>query len=45
MRAESPEGSVVIQADSESRHEVLVRVIDAARQAGIYNVAIASEID
>ncbi|MCA8837627.1 MAG: biopolymer transporter ExbD [Gammaproteobacteria bacterium] len=45
MRAESPEGSVVIQADSESRHEVLVLVIDAARQAGIFNVAIASEID
>ena len=45
MAAENPEGSVVIQADSSSRHEILVKVIDSARQAGIYNVAIASEVD
>jgi biopolymer transport protein ExbD len=43
LRAENPEGSVVIQADKNSITETLVTVMDAARQAGVYNVAIAAQ--
>lgn len=41
--AENPQGSVVIQADKESRNGVLVRVMDSARQAGVESVSIAAE--
>jgi len=43
LRAENPEGSVVIQADKRAYTETLVTVMDAAREAGVYNVAIAAE--
>ena len=33
MHAENPKGSVVIQADKKSTNEMLVVVMDAARQA------------
>ena len=42
MHAENPKGSVVIQADKQSTNEMLVVVMDAARQAGVYNVSIAA---
>ena len=42
LRAENPQGSVVIQADKNSRNGVLVQVMDAARQAGVENVSIAA---
>ena len=42
LRSESPQGSVVIQADEESRNKTLVEVMDAARQAGEYNIALAA---
>jgi len=42
MHAENPKGSVVIQADKKSTNELLVIVMDAARQAGVYNVSIAA---
>jgi len=45
LRAENPEGSVVIQADRRSFTETLVTVMDAAREAGVFNVAIAAEND
>lgn len=45
LRAENPEGSVVIQADKRAFTETLVTVMDAAREAGVYNVAIAAEND
>ena len=41
LHAENPEGSVVIQADPESTNEMLVIVMDASRQAGVYNIALA----
>jgi biopolymer transport protein ExbD len=34
---------VVIQADAEARTHHLVRVMDAARLAGVYDIAIAAE--
>ena len=42
MHAENPKGSVVIQADKKSTNELLVIVMDAARQAGVYNISIAA---
>ncbi|MEP1214799.1 MAG: biopolymer transporter ExbD [Marinobacter sp.] len=42
LHAENPQGTVVIQADKDSRNERLVQVMDAARAAGVYNVAIAA---
>ena len=43
LHLENPKGSMVIQADEESTNEFLVIVMEAAKQAGIANVAIASE--
>ncbi len=43
LHAENPQGSVVIQADELSNNKTLVTVMDAARQAGVYNVALAAE--
>ncbi len=42
LRSENPQGSVVIQADEESRNKTLVEVMDRARQAGEYNIALAA---
>jgi biopolymer transport protein ExbD len=44
LHAENPQGAVVIQADSASTNERLVQVMDAARQAGIFNISIATEL-
>ena len=43
LHAENPQGTVVIQADKESKTETLIQVMDASRQAGVYNVAIAAQ--
>jgi len=43
LHAENPKGSVVIQADKDSRNEVLVQVMDASRLAGVYEIALAAE--
>jgi biopolymer transport protein ExbD len=42
LRSENPQGTVVIQADKESKNKMLVEVMDAARQAGEYNIALAA---
>ena len=42
LRAENPEGGVVIQADIESKNGVLVKVMDAARLAGVEDVSLAA---
>jgi biopolymer transport protein ExbD len=42
LRAENPEGTVVIQADRESQTGLLVEVMDQIRLAGVSNVAIAA---
>jgi biopolymer transport protein ExbD len=41
MRAEAPEGSVVIQADKLSKTGILVQVMDQVRLAGVTNISIA----
>jgi len=43
LHAENPQGSVVIQSDKKSYTETLIKVMDAARSAGVYNVAIAAQ--
>ena len=45
LHAENPQGSVVIQADKESKTDTLIQVMDASRQAGVYNVSIAANDD
>jgi biopolymer transport protein ExbD len=44
LHAENPQGAVVIQADKDSKNGLLVDVMDAAREAGVFNVSIAAEI-
>ena len=44
MHAENPQGSVVIQADEKSENGLLVRVMDAARLAGVKSVSLAAEV-
>lgn len=41
LRSENPEGSIVIQADEESKNKMLVGVIDALHKAGITDDQIA----
>ncbi len=43
LHAENPQGTVVIQADKEAKTETLIQVMDSARQAGVYDVAIAAQ--
>lgn len=43
LHAENPKGTVVIQADRDSRNETLVKVMDASRRAGVYDIALAAE--
>ena len=45
LHAENPKGSIVIQADEDSTNEMLVIVMEAAKAAGVTNVAIASDND
>ena len=45
MHAESPNATVVIQADKLSVNDTLVQVMNASREAGIYDIAIAAEKD
>ena len=43
LRAENPQGSVVIQADKGSKTEKVMKVMEAANSVGVTNVAIATE--
>ena len=40
--AENPQGSVVVQADGKATTDVVVKVLDAARAAGVFDVALAT---
>ena len=44
LHAENPQGSVIIQADEESKNGLLVQVMDAARLAGVTSVSLAAEV-
>ena len=43
LHAESPEGTVVIQADQVSEIGILVKVMDQVRQAGVENISLAAK--
>jgi len=43
LYAENPQGTVVIQADKKATTDVLIKVMDASRAAGIEDVAIAAQ--
>ncbi len=43
LYAENPQGTVVIQADRKSTTDILIKVMDASRAAGIQDVSIAAQ--
>lgn len=43
LHSENPQGSVVIQADSDSTHKQLKVVMDAVQKAEVEQVAVAAE--
>ena len=43
LHAENPKGGLVIQADREAKSEKLIAVLNAARAAGLTEVAISTE--
>lgn len=43
LHAENPQGTVVIQADKKSTTETLIKVMDASRAAGVFDVSIAAQ--
>jgi len=45
MHAENPQGTVVIQADENSKNGLLVKVMDAAREAGVEEVSLAATVE
>ncbi|MEQ3692995.1 MAG: biopolymer transporter ExbD [Thalassolituus sp.] len=45
MKAEAPEGAVVIQADEFAPTGLLVKVMDQVRMAGVLDISIAASAD
>ena len=45
LKAENPEGSVIIQADKASQTGLLVEAMDQIRLAGVLEISIAAEND
>ena len=43
LHAENPQGTVVIQADKAATTEKLIKVMDASRAAGVFDVSIATD--
>ena len=43
LHAENPQGTVVIQADKQATTETLIKVMDASRAAGVFDVSIAAQ--
>ena len=43
LRAENPEGEVVVQADQDSKAETVIKVIDALKEAGIDVPSVATK--
>jgi biopolymer transport protein ExbD len=45
LRADNPEGSVIIQSDEKAATGILVEVMDQVRLAGVEGIAIAADKD
>ena len=43
LHGENPQGAIVVQADKNSQNHLLVAVMDAAKAAGVNQIAIAAE--
>jgi len=43
LHAENPNGSVVIQPNKRSTNKMLVTVMDAARDAGVFEISLADD--
>ena len=43
LHAENPQGTVVIQVDKQATTETLIKVMDASRAAGVFDVSIAAQ--
>lgn len=43
LRAENPKGGIVVQADDKASIETLTMVVEAARDLGVNDVAVATE--
>ncbi|MGQ0618883.1 MAG: ExbD/TolR family protein [Panacagrimonas sp.] len=44
LRAENPKGSLVVQADEVAQAKTIMAVMDAARAAGVYEIALAAQL-
>ncbi|WIO74400.1 biopolymer transporter ExbD [Porticoccaceae bacterium LTM1] len=40
MKAENPEGKVIIQASPHASTEIYIQIADQAREAGVYDIAL-----
>ncbi len=45
LRAENPEAKVIISADPKARSEVYIKIADQSREAGIYDISLATKKD
>jgi len=43
LKAEFPQATVVIQADKKATTDILIKVMDASRAAGVFDVSIAAQ--
>ena len=43
LHAENPEAPVIIQPHEDSTTDTMIHIMDAARQAGVYNVSLAAQ--
>jgi len=43
LKADNPEGSLVIQVDQEAKAEMIIDVIDAIKDAGVTDISISTE--
>ena len=43
LLADNPQGSVVIQADEKAMADTILKVMDGAREAGVFNISLAAE--
>ena len=43
LHAENPEAPVIIQPHPDSTTDLMIHIMDSARQAGVYNVSLAAQ--
>ena len=43
LHAENPEAPVIIQPHPDSTTDIMIHIMDSARQAGVYNVSLAAQ--